>query len=74
MTYVLLLTLIGSPISQGSGSSSQSAPVFYAHETCEMAKENWLAQFKDQRQVKAYAICAPRSVSDYGSITLDKKQ
>lgn len=72
MTYVLILTLIASQTYQASGSSSQNDVVFYAHETCEIAKESWLKQFEKAPQVKAFAFCAPRSVSQYGSVTLDK--
>lgn len=73
MTYVLILTLLSNYSASSMGNSSQNEVVFYAQETCEAAKAAWLQQFRDVKSVKPFAMCAPRSVSQYGSITLDKQ-
>lgn len=73
MTYVLILTLLTNYSASAKGNSSQNDVVFYAQETCESAKAAWLEQFRDVKEVKALALCAPRSLSQYGSITLDKQ-
>lgn len=73
MTYVLILTLLTHWSDSAKGNSSQNDVVFYAQETCEAAKAAWLQQFSGVDEVKPFAMCAPRSVSQYGSITLDKQ-
>lgn len=70
MQFILFLALVGS---NGAGNNSLDNVVFYSPETCETAKGLWLQQFADVTQVRASAFCAPRMVSPYGSITLDKQ-
>lgn len=67
--FVLIMTLI-SPYAP-----TVNSQVFYAKETCELAKGQWLkAVHEVSPNAKAVAQCTPRSVSQFGSVNLDKDQ